>query len=628
MSQEQHQIDREYDFAHGRHFMDSIRSSGYKNAAMALGELVDNSIQAKAENIDILVSEHRVTPNKNRVRRIKEIAVLDDGTGMEKDLLRRSLKLGDGTHFDDDEGIGKFGVGLPQASVSQAKRVDVWTWQNGIDNVQHTWIDLTDDDWIEKGIIPEPQEKQIPEKWREMTSFNEESGTLIVWSEIDRCDWKRARTLFRHSQDLIGRMYRNWLNPDTDYRNVDITLILYDEESEELDKTWEFKPNDPLYLMENTSVPLPDGIPDPMFEQYGDPVEKVYEINPPDGKASEETVKMTFSISKPQARQRVDGSYAGSAPHGKHAKDNIGLSIVREGRELTLDKNWADKDPRNRWWGAQIEFGRKMDDIFGVANNKQGADRLSEVANKDWDDYAEEGESTADTRERLKDEDFPTYVCLDVKQTIDEAINNQLIGKVKEIGEYNVDDDDDDEETRHQDTPERHATKATKDRQESGKMGESDEDEEDLPENEIREKIQSRLEEQGVDEDTIDEVTGAVVDYGLKYSFVEKPIPSPTMFSVEPTAGKIIIGLNKDHIAYDELFSSLDLQDEEELDEEEAASKLRDANDALKLLLEAWARTEDEATGDEKHQLRDFRTDWGRVARDFLRESKPETELD
>jgi hypothetical protein len=625
MSQEQQQIDREFDFAHGRHFMDSIRSSGYKNAAMAIGELVDNSIQAEAKNIDILVREKRNLVSERRVRQINQIAVLDDGTGMDKDLLRRSLKLGDGTHFEDDGGIGKFGVGLPQASVSQAKQVDVWTWQDGIDSAHHTWIDLTDDEWVESGIIPKPEEKSIPGEWREMAEFDDESGTLVVWSTVDRCNWQRARTLFRHSQELIGRMYRNWLHHDTNYRDVDISLILYDEDEEELDKTWEFQPNDPLYLMEDTSVELPDQIPDPMFEQVAEPSEPVYNINLPDGEETQEKVKITFSISKPETRQRVDGNYAGSASHGKHAKDNIGLSIVREGRELTLDKNWAGKDPRNRWWGAQIEFGRAMDEIFGVTNNKQGADRLSEVANADWDDYAEDGESTSDTRDRLKQDDFPTYVCLDIKHRIEKTISEQLMEMVKEIGEYSVDDKDV-EDQRHEDSPERHATEVTEDRQESGQTGQSDE-EIDLSEEEVVEQIETRLEEQGVDDETINQVKGDIVDHGLKYSFVEKSIPSNLMFSVEPTAGAILIGLNKDHIAYSELFSSLDLENEEELDEEEAAKKLEDANDALKLLLEAWARMEDETTGDEMDLYRDIRSDWGRMARDFLKESRRETEI-
>jgi hypothetical protein len=543
---------------------------------------------------------------------------------MDEDLLRRSLKLGDGTHFQDDQGIGKFGVGLPQASVSQAQKVDVWTWQNGIEDALHTFIDLTDDEWVERGIINEPKGMSITDKWQDMASFDKESGTLVVWSDVDRCNWKKAKTLYRHSQNLIGRMYRNWLHRDTDYRDVDISLILYDDDNGEVDKTWDFQANDPLYLLDNTSVPLPEEIPDPMFEEAGT-VERVYTVNPPDSEDSEEQVSMTFSISKPETRQRVDGNYAGSAPHGKHSKENVGLSIVREGRELTLDKNWADKDPRNRWWGAQIEFGRKMDDIFRVTNNKQGADRLSEVANTDWEDYGEEGESTSETRNRLKEEDFATFVCLDVKHEIEDTID-LLMNKVEEIGEHNVDDEDK-EERRHQETPERHGTDVTEDRKESGKTGDSDE-EEDLPEDEVKEKIQNRLREQDVPDYKIEEVTGDVVDHGLKFSFVEKPLTGSSMFSVEPEAGAILIGLNKDHIAYDELFSSLDLENEEELDDEKATEKLKDANDALKLLLEAWARMEDEATGDEKHQCKDIRIDWGRMAREFLRASKPDTELD
>lgn len=41
----------------------------------------------------------------------------------------------------------------------------------------------------------------------------------------------------------------------------------------------------------------------------------------------------------------------------------------------------------------------------------------------------------------------------------------------------------------------------------------------------------------------------------------------------------------------------------------------------LKLLLTAWARMEDEATGDRKIELDDTRAEWGRIARDFLREA-------
>lgn len=620
MSQDEHALTREYDFARGQHFMDAIRSSGYENAAMAVGELVDNSIQAGAENVDILVSEKRVQATQRRVRRMQEIAVLDDGKGMDPDLLRRSLKMGDGTHFEEQDGIGKFGVGLPQASVSQAKRVDIWSWQGGIENAHHTLIDLDDDDWVDRMVIPEPEQTPIPDKWREMAdNFDEESGTLVVWSKVDRCTWKKAKTLYRHSENLIGRMYRNWLHPDTEERDVDISLRVYSENKDEIDNVWEFYPNDPLYLMEDTNVDLPDGVPDPPFEQYGETITPTFNVEQPNGDVSEETVEITLSVTKPETRRKVDGRPAGHASHGKHAKENMGLSIVREGRELNLDKNWVpSKEPQHRWWGAQVEFGRKMDNIFGVTNNKQRADRLSGVANSDWEDFAEAGETDQETKERLKDEDFPTYVCLKIKELIDDRIRNHLFTKVQELGQY-TSDDTSDQEKRHEDSPERQATEATKDRKEKGKTGKSDEEEKELSEEEQEEQLRSRLEDQGYDDATIDEVKGEVVDLGLKYSFIDRPIGGAEIFSVEPAGGAILIGLNTDHLAYDELFSSLDLEDEEELDEKEAAKKLRDANESLKLLLEAWARLEDESDDVRREEFKDIRNDWGRVARDFLR---------
>lgn len=610
-----------YNFAAGGQFLESIRSSGYKNVARALAELVDNSIQAGATDVDILISEHEVTPNQYTVDRVNEIAVLDDGEGMDKNLLRRSLRLGDGTHFDDEDGIGKFGVGLPQASVSQAKRIDVWTWQDGIENAYHTYIDLDSEDWVRRMEIPEPQQDTaIPEKWHKIGNFDEDSGTLVVWSRVDRVNWKKGKTIYEHSEDLIGRMYRNWIHPDRDKPNVSISLSIYHEDKQKATDSWEFKPNDPLYLMDNTNVELPEGVPDPMFKSVGERTIR-YEVTQRDGTTTNEEVMIRSSICKPDARRRVDGQPAGAASHGKHAKENTGLSILREGRELLLDGNWAsDNDPRDRWWGVEINFGRQMDEIFGVTNNKQGADRLVEIASKDWEDYAQPGESTQETRERLKDEDFPTFVCLDVKQDIDKIITD-LSTKVEEIGEYGIDEEDEDDEKRHEDTPERLGTEVTKDRKDEGQTGESDEDE-DLSKDEKEEKIEKRLENQGLDDKTIEQVKGDVIDHGLKFSFVEKPLPSAKIFSVEPTAGSIIIGINQDHLAYDELFSSLDLEDEQELDEEDAAEKLQAANTALKLLLEAWARMEDEESEEVTYQLKDTREDWGRVAREFLRQDQ------
>ena len=49
-------------------FIKALRSSGYRDAAMALGELMDNSLQAGAKNVDLLIKEKytRVHNRKNK----------------------------------------------------------------------------------------------------------------------------------------------------------------------------------------------------------------------------------------------------------------------------------------------------------------------------------------------------------------------------------------------------------------------------------------------------------------------------------------------------------------------------------------------------------------------------------
>ena len=71
-------------------YFDSIRSSGYNDTAMALGELIDNSLQAKATKVDVLIAEsqNRVGRAGRRSWQAHEIAVLDNGIGMDKSTKR------------------------------------------------------------------------------------------------------------------------------------------------------------------------------------------------------------------------------------------------------------------------------------------------------------------------------------------------------------------------------------------------------------------------------------------------------------------------------------------------------------------------------------------------------------
>ena len=78
----------------------AMMDSGYKNAAYALAELMDNSIEAGAKSVELLCLERYVSLNQKTVKRIDQIGILDNGNGMDLDTLRIALRFGDGTRLD------------------------------------------------------------------------------------------------------------------------------------------------------------------------------------------------------------------------------------------------------------------------------------------------------------------------------------------------------------------------------------------------------------------------------------------------------------------------------------------------------------------------------------------------
>ena len=605
-------------------YFDSIRSSGYNDTAMALGELIDNSLQAKATKVDVLIAEsqNRVGRRGRRSWQAHEIAVLDNGVGMEPSLLQRALRLGDGEHKNDEYGMGKFGVGLPQASINQAKRIDVWSWQNGIESAKHAYIDGGDREWVKKLAILPPDDMEIPRKWLDNSRISSKTGTLVVWSNLDRITWTKAQTIYRNSEFLVGRMYRNWLttdNPEGKQKAL-IKLVSFDNSGREERETWIYKPNDPMYMLSRSSGMRSTTKRNVRFEQWGEPIVLQYVV--PLTKKNEngdeyiveqeEEVTLKFSLASKELREPHNGTDAGNLDYGKHAKKNIGVSVMRAGRELELETKFVtSKDPRNRWWGAEVHFSPGLDTVLGVTNNKQHAKRLSDFANKDWDDFEEDGETDLQIKKRIKDEDLKQYICLELATKIRNNIS-KMMGTIEKTRTSSKSGP----KKRHADSPERKGTEATKVRKEEGYEGESDPEEEELSKDERLDRLKQFL--QRIEADNESEALGDIMDSGLKYTFASAYLESSdAFFTVDGIAGAIVITLNRAHVAYNELFDTLQLDTSDKTPQELNQMLLR-ANSSLLVMLIAWARFEDESTGGAKIRIKDIRNDWGRMSRDFL----------
>jgi hypothetical protein len=580
----------------------AMRDNGYRNAAYALAELVDNSVQAGAHNVELLCAERDVFVGERTSRNLTQVAVLDDGTGMSPDVLRIALQFGNGTRLDDRSGIGRFGMGLPSASISQCKRVDVWSWTDGVESAFHTYIDVDEIVVGDMTAVPQPESLKIPKIWRQASSQFATSGTLVVWSKIDRCMWKRGGAVIKNSEMIVGRMYRSFIQSE----DVKIRMAAFDESTPKAPTEDRLAvPNDPGYLMPRSSTPSPFDN-EPMFGIDGDATVVPIEL---EVSGEKHQVLVRYSVAKMEARS---GDLAGATPHGKHAKKNVGVSVMRANRELNLDQGLVNpSDARERWWGVQIDFPPSLDELFGVSNNKQEARNFGEIT-KEVEGAIDAGLSVAGLRQELEESGDPRWALVDLVDSIYRRIRtlrNQL--KVQKEGERSRKS-----VSRHD--AERIATNATALLQGEGQIGRSDIGEANPPEQRAQE-LEDVLVDDGLDVADAHAIAVDAINFGIKYVLTKGEIDGSAFFTVRPVAGEIVVKLNIDHPAYEHLIEALDEGVDDLPDNPvQLKERLAKAGLGLRLLLLAWARFEDEQLGDRRTDVQDIRSDWGRYAKKFL----------
>lgn len=597
-----------HDFAPTLLLLEAMRDNGYKNAAHALAELMDNSIQANATRVELLCAERETQLQTRKRRRLEQIAVLDNGDGMDADTLRLALQFGSGTRLvtGKQSGIGRFGMGLPASSISQCTRVDVWSWQDGPDSAIHTCLNLEAIRKHHETSVPKPEPLEIPELWRAVSDGYGKSGTLVVWSNLDRIMWHTAKALIENSEFIIGRLYRRFLADD----KVHLRLAAFDiDDTSKFDIDRPVLPNDPGYLMAHTSCPAPYD-DTPMFDPWGgEHFEQTFTVRYGN---QDHPVTVRYSCAKPQARAIRN---SGALPYGQHARKNIGISVVRSDRELELNQGLVIAyDTRERWWGVEVLFPPSLDELFGVSNNKQSARTFGDMTQMDIEALTKSAITFNQLKTEMAEDDDPREPFLEIVKSLDTQIKRMrgvIVAAAKNTS-TSVDG-------RHIiPQAEQTATNRTRERQEEGHVGASDRDEE-LPPDARKSQIETALTDAGVEQEQAKEMSATMVDIGLKYIFAHAEMDTDAFFAVRPKGGALMITLNTDHPAYNNLVEVLD-QSTEGASEQDLAERLTSAASGLRLLLMAWARYEDELPdgSSRKRDAQDTRKDWGRIARAFL----------
>lgn len=306
-------------------FIRAVRESGYLSIATALAELIDNSLQASATTVSISISRDATDAHP-------EIVVEDDGVGMSRAELERCLRFGGSSRFDARESFGRFGMGLPAASLSQARHVEVTAWHSD----GHEYTVALDVDAILAGSDP----TLVARRGGRSAS---PSGCRVRWMQCDRIEYRRLAWLERSLHRDLGRMYRRFLGSGLRMTINGTAVVALD-------------PTLLTTKVEGATARL-------AFDELH------YEFEAAGGGTSVVTVR--FAMLPVQRWHRLDNV----------TKRRIGIvggggvSILRAGREIA--SGWhlmggKRKENYDDWWRCEIEFDPSLDEHFGITISKQG----------------------------------------------------------------------------------------------------------------------------------------------------------------------------------------------------------------------------------------------------------------
>ena len=191
---------------------ESLRDIGY-DLESAVADLVDNSVTAGARNVSVRLEFDE---------RDSWICIADDGHGMTKSELIEGLRFGTRRSYNDGE-LGRFGLGLKTASISQCRRVNVFSRRStqrcrisgfalDLDHIAST------DRWE---LAHAPQDRLSEMAWALLARG---PGTVVFWTHLDRVidldkpesGWNRRRLEVNADKirSHLGMVFHRFLEND------------------------------------------------------------------------------------------------------------------------------------------------------------------------------------------------------------------------------------------------------------------------------------------------------------------------------------------------------------------------------------------------------------------------------
>jgi len=309
-----------------RKMIHSMRRLGYNNYA-AVKDILDNSNDAEATWIKVFIQ-----PVKGGTY---TITIVDNGVGMDWDILDEALKLGSETERNVVSDLGKFGMGLVTASLSICRRVEVITKQAS-GSILHSIQDVDEVDRqneFVKFLGPADEETHL---LFESLLSGEESGTIVRLLNCDHLTNKDPRSFTNKLRKEIGQTYRMFLASGQRKFLVDDVEVLS---------------VDPLMLAEGGEIQSDETYP----LKYVDDA----------GTERAESIRVRIGV-------LPDFGMDGNTERGINIP-NQGVYLLRNYREIAAGEMFGLIPKHNDFnrFRAEVYFSATLDDMMGVDFTKQ-----------------------------------------------------------------------------------------------------------------------------------------------------------------------------------------------------------------------------------------------------------------
>lgn len=333
----------------------TMRSVRYKDEGHAAGDIIDNAIEAGATQVHIAFRTEGTA--------IKEIAFIDDGSGIDPVFLPHAAKWGGSSNEGRRNTFGRFGFGLPSASVNRGTRFSVYSRINPRQAFTSVSVDL--DRLTVTGQVvslPEPTEQDLPDWVAEYVTSGDPDDpvvaggleavrTVVVWSDLDRLAWRNRQQASARFREHLGITYAGWL---------DVCRLVVDHQDVE--------PVDVLFTTPGYRYYDIPGSP------KADPQQSIrFEVEDADGAKHEVTVRFSYlSVDANDAKVPTGGKGAPKKIRQSIRKAYNGFFVTRNGRFIEIAQ-----PPEIQWSvyarqvGVALDFPPELDEFFGVTPDKQ-----------------------------------------------------------------------------------------------------------------------------------------------------------------------------------------------------------------------------------------------------------------